>query len=96
MQSGFEWDPAKAASNLAKHNIAFEDAATIFDDLNHFIIDVTKPEYGENRYRAIGRLHGGRLVAIVYTNREERRRIISARKARKNEQREYGIRKTST
>ena len=86
MQSGFEWDPAKADSNLEKHNIAFEDAATIFDDPYHFLVDVTKPEYGENRYRAIGRIYGGRLVAVVYTNREERRRIISARKARKNEQ----------
>lgn len=91
----FEWDADKAASNLAKHKIAFEDAATVFDDPHHYIVDVTKPEFGESRFIAFGTLFDGRMVAVVYTDRQ-RRRIISARKVRKNEQQEYDIRKTSS
>jgi uncharacterized DUF497 family protein len=90
----FEWEPAKSAINLQKHKIAFEDAATVFDDPHHYIVEVTKPEYGEARYMAIGALFDGRMAAVIYTDRQ-RRRIISARKVRKNEQREYDLRKTS-
>ncbi len=73
----------------AKHEIAFEDAITIFEDLKSYIVDVTKPEYGEARYLIVGKMDDGRLIAVVYTHRDGKRRIISARKARKNEQRDY-------
>ncbi len=90
----FEWDLAKAASNNQKHAITFEDATTIFDDPDHFTVNVTKPEHGEVRIMAVGSISTGRMIAVVYTDRE-RRRIISARKVRKNEQREYDTRKAS-
>jgi uncharacterized protein len=89
MEIRFEWDPVKAASNLEKHNIDFEDAITVFDDPKSFDADVTKPEYGEIRYLTVGMMYDGRMVAVVYTIRESKRRIISARNVRKNEQREY-------
>jgi uncharacterized DUF497 family protein len=90
----FDWDPAKAAFNVQKHRISFDDAITVFDDPHHYIVDVTKPGYGEARFIAIGALIDGRMAAVVYTDRQ-RRRIISARKVRKNEQREYDIRQAS-
>jgi hypothetical protein len=91
----FEWDATKAASNLAKHKITFEDAITVFNDNDYYTVDVSKPEYSEARFIAIGMMLDGRMVAVVYTDRQ-RRRIISARKARKNEEQEYHSRKISS
>jgi uncharacterized protein len=85
----YEWDPPKAASNLQKHEIDFLDATTVFDDPVHVEKEVTKPEYGKRRYIAIGMMDDGRMATVVYTDRGHIRRIISARKVRKNEQREY-------
>ena len=96
MEIEFDWDLTKAASNVAKHAISFEDAITVFKDADYFTINVTKPEYGEIRYMAVGRMHDGGMVAVVYTIRESKWRIISARNVRKNEQREYNNRKTSS
>ena len=90
----FEWDPEKAAINFEKHKITFDDAATVFDDPHHYIVEVTRPEHGEARFITIGMLADGRVAAVVYTDRQ-RRRIISARKVRRNEQREYDLRKAS-
>jgi uncharacterized protein len=89
MEMEFEWDPAKADNNLEKHKITFEDASTVFDDPLRVEVNVTKPEHGEIRYIAIGMMHDGRMTAVVYTNRTGKRRIISARNVRKDEQREY-------
>jgi uncharacterized DUF497 family protein len=90
----FEWDPAKEATNVEKHGITFGDAATVFDDPFHLTEDSSKPEYGEERSIAIG-LVAGRVVTVVYTDREEQRRIISARRSRANEQRRYDQGKTA-
>jgi uncharacterized DUF497 family protein len=84
----FEWDPAKDAANEAKHGIGFVRAATVFDDPHHLEEDTTKPEYGEPRGRAIG-LVGPYLVTVIYTDRQGRRRIISARRASKDERERY-------
>ena len=91
-----EWDPAKAESNLEKHKINFWDAITVFVDPAHFDVNVTKPEYGETRYIAIGSMTNGRMAAVVYTDRDNKRRIISARNARKNEQKDYDQRKATS
>jgi len=72
----FEWDPAKAEKNLRKHGIDFVRAEDVFFDT-------------ELRSKAVGRIEDGRLVAVIYTMREERIRIISARRARDNERRKY-------
>ena len=84
----FEWDPEKAKSNLTKHGIAFTDAISVFDDLDHLEEDSTRPEFGEQRSRAIGEVTG-RIITVVFTDRWDRRRIISARSSRRNERQRY-------
>ncbi|MBA3415359.1 MAG: BrnT family toxin [Chloroflexia bacterium] len=84
----FEWDPAKDALNIEKHGIAFEDAEDVFADPERLAEDSTKPEFGEERRRAIGRL-GPNVVTVVFTDRNGRRRIISARRADKHERARY-------
>jgi uncharacterized protein len=91
----FEWDAVKVASNLANHGITFTDAATVFADPHHVTEDSTRPEHGEERNLAIGMV-AERLVAVVYTDREDRRRITSARSVRKNERERYDSSKTTT
>ena len=89
----FEWDPAKAATNLAKHGVAFEDAARMFDDpLQRSRQDRT--EGGELRWQTLG-MAGGMLdlLLVAHTWREdddeEVIRIISARAANRRERRDY-------
>lgn len=91
----FEWDPAKDEINTQKHGISFVDAASVFDDPDHLDEDSTYPEHGENRRRAIGAM-GPVMVTVVYTDRDGRRRIISARRARRNERARYDQSKTSS
>lgn len=78
----------KNAANVAKHGISFVAAANVFDDPRHIELDSTKPEHGESRSKAIGMV-GPKLFAVVYTDRGDVRRIMSARRARANEQRQY-------
>jgi len=84
----FEWDDTKERSNEQKHGISFTDAADVFDDPYHIEEDVTRPEHGERRFKAIGTV-GAYVVAVIYTDRGDRRRIISARRAKRNERRQY-------
>ncbi|MCH7771039.1 MAG: BrnT family toxin [Bacteroidetes bacterium] len=81
----FEWDENKNKANIKKHKIAFGDAAQIF-----FNFRVEKPSFREkeNRCITIGEVQK-RIITVVYTIRNENIRIISARKARKNEEKEY-------
>lgn len=85
----FEWNPDKAAINLRKHDISFQEAATVFDDS----LSVTFPDpdhsVGENRYVMIGMYSLGQLLVVSHTDRESRTRIISARKATRQEKRFY-------
>jgi hypothetical protein len=85
----FEWDERKAESNLAKHGISFVAALAVFDDPDRLELESTKPEYAERWYIAVGKMQNERLVAVVYTDRGNMRRIISVRSARSNEQRKY-------
>ena len=80
----FEWDDRKAASNLAKHDISFDEARQAFDD--QFIVDELddSADYDEDRFFALA-LYNGAILAIAYTMRDERIRIISARRASKQE-----------
>jgi hypothetical protein len=84
---GFEWDPEKAAENLRTHGIAFEDAIHIFDDRTIEIAD-TREDYGEDRIVAFGVVQGIE-VAVVYTERKDVIRLISARRATRNERKAY-------
>ena len=83
----FEWDGAKRLSNILKHRIDFVDAIEIFTDRFTETED-RRREYGERRYRAVGRL-GDIIIQVAYTWRGERRRIISARRAGRNDRRTY-------
>lgn len=81
----FEWDSRKSESNFSKHGIDFEDAVHVFYGT---ILLHRSDRNNEERWIAIGSLEG-RLIAVVFTRRENVIRIISARRARKNEEREY-------
>ena len=84
----FEWDERKAAANLKKHEIDFADAALVlFDDL---ALTTRDPgDYGEERFASLGLDPLGRLLVVVYTWREQRARIISARSATPAERKRY-------
>jgi uncharacterized DUF497 family protein len=84
----FEWDAAKARSNLAKHGVTFEAAYRAFNDVFAFDQLDLDSQPGEVRYVITGMVNGI-LLTVVYTERGDRIRIISARKATNHEQREY-------
>lgn len=85
----FEWDPNKATINFNKHGVDFADAATIFDDSN--AITINDHDHDEERLVTIGMDAYGRILVVVYTWRDDVIRIISARKATKNEQKQYEV-----
>lgn len=82
-----EWDDNKAELNWKKHGIHFEDAALIFLDNN--LIDDYDEEHSddEDRIKVIGKV--GKILVVIYTERGEKNRLISARHANKNERRKY-------
>jgi hypothetical protein len=88
MTLSLEWDDEKAASNLTKHRVAFEDAARVFLDPNRLDRHDGRENYGEDRFLMIG-LVGMLELTVVYTVRSDIFRIISARKAESNERHEY-------
>ena len=87
----FEWDDAKAQSNLAKHGVRFEVATLVFYDPAAKDTDASRPADNERRRKAVGLIEG-RLIAVVYTRRDGAVRIISARRANHKESRSYGDR----
>jgi uncharacterized DUF497 family protein len=84
----FEWDDAKAAANLAKHGVSFEQAREAFDD--PFAIDFVddREDYGEPRLILLGMVES-RLLVVAHTLRGDTVRIISAREAEPHERRRY-------
>jgi uncharacterized DUF497 family protein len=88
----FEWDLAKARSNLRKHGVAFEDAILIFED-PHMLLDQDRSVGGELRWRALGMAAKMVLIVVAHTIREvggvEIIRLISARRATPREQEQY-------
>ena len=87
--SEFEWDEEKARSNLKKHGVSFDEAATIFNDPQ--IATISDPDHSkdEERYVSIGKSVIRRLLSVIHTYRKERIRLISARKATKAEKKNY-------
>jgi uncharacterized DUF497 family protein len=85
----FEWDPAKAERNLAKHGVSFEEAVTAFSD--PLSLTVFDPDHSadEDRYILQGVSSFGRLLVVAHTDRAGRIRIISARLATRRERRSY-------
>jgi uncharacterized protein len=85
----FEWDEAKAGANLRAHGVSFELAKTVFRD--PFAIERLndRGDYGELRFVLIGMAESRVLLFVAYTERNERIRIISARRVTQYEQDDY-------
>jgi uncharacterized DUF497 family protein len=86
----FDWDKSKAASNLSKHGVAFEEACTVFYDyLSRTVPDPFAPS-GECRFLTLGMSNASRILMIVHTELHENQiRIISARPATNAERTKY-------
>ena len=82
----FEWDANKAELNLRKHGVTFEEATTVFDDPMFITVVDNEHSIDEERYITIGRSEQGRVLMIAHTDRGGRIRIISVRKATRNEE----------
>jgi uncharacterized DUF497 family protein len=89
MIEGFEWDNFKARQNLAKHDVSFVEATTVFLDSLSITIDDPDHSQSEQRYVIIGYSNRGRLLVVVYVDRGDNIRIISARRATRYERRTY-------
>jgi len=85
----FEWEPQKAKSNLKKHGVSFEEASTAFQDTLSLTIDDPLHSIDEERVVLIGMSNKNRLLVVVHTERGDNIRIISARKATKEERKNY-------
>jgi len=85
----FEWDEKKAAANLTKHGVSFDEAKTVFDD--PFYVDFYDPDhsYDEHRYIIIGEAQDGRLLMVSYTERGDVIRLISSREVTLAERKVY-------
>jgi len=85
----FEWDPQKAASNVRKHRVSFEEAATAFGD--PLSVTIGDPDHSEDeqRFLLLGMSHAGRLLVVAHAERDETVRIISARLANGHERQTY-------
>ncbi|MGC2238162.1 MAG: BrnT family toxin [Pyrinomonadaceae bacterium] len=85
----FEWDENKEKSNFRKHKVSFAEGESVFFDMLSITIPAPDHSLEENRFIDIGMSDKNRILVIVYTEREERIRIISVRKATKTEQKLY-------
>lgn len=86
----FEWDPEKAGSNLRKHGVSFEEAMTVFKDTLAIIFDDEEHSQEEHREIIIGISALRRIVLVCFVERvEDTIRIFSARRATKNEIKDY-------
>jgi hypothetical protein len=85
----YEWDAEKAKANLRKHDVSFEDAATVF--LDPLALTFPDPDHsgGEKREITIGHSARHRVVFVSHCQRGNRMRIISARKATRGERKQY-------
>jgi uncharacterized DUF497 family protein len=84
-----EWDQSKAASNLKKHGVSFEEAKTVFDNPLAVIFNDEAHSVGEQREIIIGHSRQNRLLLIAFTERSGNVRIISARLATRQEREDY-------
>ncbi len=85
----FEWNSDKAALNLEKHGVSFQEAATVFNDPLSMTFPDPDHSIGESRYVIIGLSRFGQLLVVAHTDREAKVRIISARKATRQERMFY-------
>jgi uncharacterized DUF497 family protein len=85
----FTWDERKAASNLSKHGVDFEEAGTVFSDPHSITVADEIHSFEETRHFTIGRSAHGRILSVAHTEDDDKIRIISARRATRTEARQY-------
>ena len=81
----FDWDLRKAASNVSKHGVSFEEAASVFMDPLAYTFPDPDNSVGELRHLTFGMSYAGRVLVVISTARKNGLRIISARKATRRE-----------
>jgi len=89
MSVQFQWDPQKAANNAQKHRVTFSEAATVFQDPLAFIFDDEGHSAEEHREIIIGHSNHHRVLVVSFTEREDVIRIVSARRADREEREDY-------
>jgi uncharacterized DUF497 family protein len=89
MLRGFEWDEAKAKSNVRKHRVSFEESVTVFDDSMSVTLDDPDHSEQEDRFLTIGCSNRGRVLVVCHCDRPDRIRIINSRMANGRERRYY-------
>ena len=85
----FSWDPSKAARNLDKHGVSFDDAQTVFDDDLFLVFADPDHSTEEDRFIIMGQSKQGRLLVVAYTESSDQIRVISAREATRRERNIY-------
>jgi uncharacterized DUF497 family protein len=94
MRYFFEWDPKKAKQNINKHKVSFERSTTVFEDPHAVSIFDGEHSDEEDRWITMGNDHTGSILVVSHTFRRIHKdscriRIISSRKATRNERRQY-------
>jgi uncharacterized DUF497 family protein len=89
MSLEFEWHDDKARMNLKKHGVSFKEASTVFRDPLALTIPDPLHSEGEDRFITLGESHRQRLLVVVFTERRDKIRIISARVATRRERKDY-------
>ncbi len=89
MSRTFEWGLDKADGNLAKHGVSLEEGTAVFRD--YLSITIPDPDHsvGEERFITVGLSSRNRILVVAHTDREDRIRLISARRASRAERRNY-------
>lgn len=85
----FEWDAKKAAANVKKHGVTFEEACTVFGDPLAILMPDPDHSVGEHRYLVLGMSNRHRLLVVAHAERPPRTRLISARPATRKERQTY-------
>ena len=85
----FEWDQSKAAANARKHDVTFDEASTVFGDPLNLLMSDPDHSLDEERYLLLGMSNRRRLLIVAFSERPPRTRLISARRATREERRQY-------
>jgi len=85
----FEWDPGKARQNRRKHRVSFQEAATVFGDPLGVTYSDPDHSISEQRFITVGTSSADRVLIVAHVDRNEKVRIISARKTTQRERKHY-------
>ena len=85
----FEWDPVKAESNVRKHAVTLDDDSTVFGDPLNLLMADPDHSRDEERFLLLGMSNQRRLLVVAFAERPPRTRLISARRATRQERRRY-------